>query len=107
MIKAVENAGFEQKGGRGRTGTHRTWAKPGLPGELHRTVTIPLAKKRIPHGTMSSMLRQLGIDEATLREWLTRKSTAAKPPATSESKASKLPPPAGPHEQRRRKAGAQ
>lgn len=70
VIKAVERQGFERKNGKGRTGTHRVWARSGGPGQPHNTVTIPLENPRIPNGTMASILRQLGIDETTLKEWL-------------------------------------
>ena len=70
VIRAVERHGYVRKEGRGRRGTHRVWARDGLPGERHNTVLIALNKNRIPDGTLHSMLRQLGIDEATLRSWL-------------------------------------
>jgi len=70
VIKAVERQGYVRKDGRGRRGTHRVWARKGLPAERHNTVTIPLDKNQIPDGTLHSMLRQLGVDEATLRSWL-------------------------------------
>ena len=70
LIKAVERQGYVRKEGKGRRGTHRTWARPGKPGELHNTVTIPLSKKRIADGTLRSILRQLDISEATLKDWL-------------------------------------
>jgi predicted RNA binding protein YcfA (HicA-like mRNA interferase family) len=70
IIRAVERHGYTRKEGKGRRGTHRVWARKGSPGELHNTVTIPLDKGRIPGGTLHSMLKQLGIDEATLRAWL-------------------------------------
>jgi len=59
------------KGGHGRRGSHRVWARPGAPGERHRTVTIPIGKKEIPAGTLSSIKHQLGIDEDELRRWMT------------------------------------
>ena len=70
LVRAVERQGFTRKEGHGRRGTHRVWAKPGPPGALHRTVTIPLSKKRIADGTLRSILTQLGIDEATLKSWM-------------------------------------
>ena len=70
VIKAVERQGYSIKGGKGKRGSHRTWARPGNPGDRHSTVTIPLNKKPLATGTLASILRQLGIDEATLRDWL-------------------------------------
>lgn len=70
VIKAVERQGFRRKEGKGRRGTHRVWARPGKPGDKHNTCVIPLDKNRIPDGTMASILRQLGVDETTLRGWL-------------------------------------
>ncbi len=70
LIRAVERQGYAMKGGKGRTGTHRVWARSGASGDLHQTVVIPLDKREIPRGTLGSILRQLGIDEATLREWM-------------------------------------
>ena len=70
VIRAIEGQGYLRKEGRGRRGTHRTWARPGPPGSLHQTATVPLNNKRLPDGTLRSILRQLGIDEATLRSWL-------------------------------------
>lgn len=69
VIKAVELQGYRRKGGKGKRGSHRTWAKSGAPGELHNTVTIPLNKSRIPDGTLRSILRQLGISEDVLDSW--------------------------------------
>lgn len=70
LIKAVERAGFTQKKGKGRRGSHGVWAKPGDPGDLHMTVTIPLNKGRLPDGTLRSILRQLGMSEEDLRSLL-------------------------------------
>ena len=70
IIRAVERQGYVRKRGHGRRGSHHTWAKAGDPGELHLTVTIPEGRKDIPKGTLASILRQLGIDEPTLRSWM-------------------------------------
>lgn len=71
LIKAVEGHGYSQSKGTGKKGTHRTWKRsPVGPGQLHQTVVIPLNKRDIPEGTIGSILRQLGIDRATLDSWM-------------------------------------
>lgn len=90
LIKAVERHGFSKKGGHGPKGTHRVWARSGKPGELHNTVTIPLGKKRIPDGTLASILRNLGLDAAALETWRKKPGKGAKKPK-AKAKATKKP----------------
>lgn len=69
LLRALKARGFVEGAGRGKAGTHRTYVKPGAPGELHLTVTVVLNQREIPKGTLGSICRQLGIDQATLKEW--------------------------------------
>lgn len=70
IIHAIEQRGWECKSGRGKRGSHRTWARLGAPGELHVTVTLVLGAKEIPAGTLAAICRQLGIDKVTLEAWI-------------------------------------
>jgi predicted RNA binding protein YcfA (HicA-like mRNA interferase family) len=71
IIKGIERHDFTKSRGKGKRGSHRTWTRPPpTPGDRHTTVTIKLNCREIPVGTLRSILRQLGIDEATLRSWV-------------------------------------
>ncbi len=70
IIRAIERQGYVCKSGKGKRGSHRTWARPRAAGEFHATVTLAITAKEIPAGTLSSILRQLGIDRATLDGWI-------------------------------------
>lgn len=70
IIGAIERHGYSQSEGTGKRGSHRTWTRKGKPGETHNTVVVKLNAREIPEGTLSSILRQLGIDKATLASWI-------------------------------------
>lgn len=71
IIRAIEQHGFVMKSGKGKRGSHKTWARPPTaPGELHRTVVITITAKEIPAGTLASICRQIGVEKTTLDDWI-------------------------------------
>ena len=63
IIKALLKAGFLPRG-KSKRGSHRVFRKE-LPGGT-RTTVVPLDKKEIPLGTLSSILRQAGLTRKQL-----------------------------------------
>jgi predicted RNA binding protein YcfA (HicA-like mRNA interferase family) len=60
VVKTLEREGFQFVSQRG---SHAKYRKAGDP---VRTVIVPAARKEIPRGTLRSILRQSGLDEAAL-----------------------------------------
>ena len=59
IIAALQNDGFQPRG-KSKGGSHRVFVKYLLTDRKH-VVTVPIGKKEIPRGTLSSILRQAGL----------------------------------------------
>lgn len=67
VVSALLADGFHPRG-KSRGGSHQVFRKE-LPGGA-RTVVVPLGKKEIPKGTLSSILRQAGPEAKSLIEFM-------------------------------------
>lgn len=68
LIKALLKDGFQPRG-KSRRGSHQALVKA-LPNGRKLIAIVPLGKREIPPGTLSSILRQAQIPRERLRELL-------------------------------------
>lgn len=68
IIAALIKDGFQLRG-KSKRGSHQVYVKYLLVNQKY-FVTVPLGKKEIPRGTLSSILRQAGISRERLLELL-------------------------------------
>lgn len=66
IIAALIKDGFQLRG-KSKRGSHQVYVKYLLVNRKY-FVTVPLGKKEIPRGTLSSILRQAGISRERLIE---------------------------------------
>ena len=67
LIAALLKDGFHPRG-KSKRGSHQVFRKELTDGA--RNVVVPLGKKEIPRGTVSSILRQAGLTERQLVDLL-------------------------------------
>ena len=65
LLKALIRLGFEIKA---QSGTHIILT--GFRKDLKRTFPVPIHREIIPIGTFKSILKQSGVDEEELKEYL-------------------------------------